>query len=300
MRTAIRGLSAILTLLLAGLASTPMQAADDPDAAAPAQVVFSAAGKGAGYWNLAERFRSVSAESGIKVRVLESVGSVENLERLADPDSPVVLALSQADALRWFLDEHPELADELVILESIGRECVFIIADANGDLTAFADLQGAKGHRIAIPGERSGVAVSFDYMTKRVPGLANTRPVYTDTVKAMKQMHAGAEDAVDAVMLVQRPLLNKAEMRFAVGKRSGFRMIPIDDPRLLAPLPNGEDVYELLDVPLDAGHLFSADSVTTVCTRGLLLMAPGKLGEETAWKLRRIIDFQWPRIDRLD
>ena len=177
---------------------------------------------------------------------------------------------------------------------------MFIIADAKGDVKSYQDLQDPKGHRIAIPGEQSGVAVTFDYMKKLIPGLENTEPVYTDTVKAMKKIRAGDRDAVDAVMLVQRPLLRKPEIHFAESTPSIFHMVSVEDRNLLNTLPNGEEVYEFLDVPLMPGRLFLGKSVPTVCTKGLLLASESKLDQEKGEKIKRIVDFQWTRIDTLD
>ena len=137
-------------------------------------------------------------------------------------------------------------------------------------------------------------------MRKLIPGLENTEPVYTDTLKAMKKIHIGDRDAVDAVMLVQRPMLRKPEIRFAVSKPFVFHMLSVEDRRLLDELPNGKEVYEFLDVPLIPGRLFSEKSVLTVCTKGLLLASSSKLDQEMWKKLKRIVDFQWTRIDTLD
>ena len=296
MRKLLRRSWPLLFLLLAGVAPLPTPGATERGAAPGSEVVFSAGRKGGGYWNIADRFQSVSAESGLKVKILESVGSIENLERLADPNSPVNLTLSQADALMRYVGEHPDFSGRFRILESIGLECVFIIADAKGDLKSDQDLQDPKGHRIAIPGKQSGVAVTFDYMRKLVPGLENTEPVYTDTLEAMKKIRAGDSDAVDAVMLVQRPMLRKTEIHLAVSKPSVFHMVPVEDRHLLDKLPNGEEVYEFLDVPLIPGPSLSGKSVPTVCTKGLLLASGSKLDQETGKKLKRIVDFQWMRI----
>lgn len=296
MRTSIKKLWPLLALILAGPASGPTLATEESGTAPESGVVFSAGRKGGGYWSIAERLQAVGAESALEVEVLESMGSIENLERLSDPNNPVNLTLSQADALKQYMKKNPGFSGQFKILESIGLECVLIVSNAKGDIKSDQDLQDPKGHRIAIPGEQSGVAVTFGYMTDLVPGLDNTKPVYTDTVEAMKKIRAGDSDAVDAIMLVQRPKARSPEVHLALDRPSVFRLVPVEDRHLLDELPNGETVYEFLDVPLTPGGLRSGKSVPTVCTKGLLLSSRNKLDPAANAKLKQIIDFEWMRV----
>ena len=103
-------------------------------------IVISAGREGLGYWGIATRLQAVALESALPVEVLESVGATENLKRLADPDSPVSLALTQSDALSRYLDLHPGFQVDLQIFESIGKECIFVIADKNSGLRSEDDL----------------------------------------------------------------------------------------------------------------------------------------------------------------
>jgi TRAP-type uncharacterized transport system substrate-binding protein len=296
MLTSTRKLLPLFALIMAGTASGPALGAEEPAAEQRPDVVFSAGRKGGGYWGFAERLQAVGAESALEVEVLESEGSIENLERLADPDNAVNLTLSQADALKQYMKQNPDFSSQFKILESIGLECVFIVSSAKGNVKSDQDLQDPRGHRIAIPGEQSGVAVTFTYMTNLVPGLDNTKAVYTDTLEAMKKMRAGDSDAVDAIMLVHRPKVRSPEIHLALDKPSIFHLVPVEDRHLLDELPNGETVYEFLDVPLIRGGLRSGKSVPTVCTKGLLLSSRNKLDGAASAKLKRIIDFQWMRV----
>jgi hypothetical protein len=296
MRTSIRKLWPLLALIAAApLTSGAALAAGEEETSGP-DIVFSAGRKGGGYWGIAERLQAVGAESGLRVEVQESVGSIQNLERLTDPENPVNLTLTQADALKYYMKQNPDFSNQFKIEESIGLECVFIISSAKGGIETDQDLQDPKGHRIAIPGEQSGVAVTFDYMTNLVPGLGNTKPVYTDTLEAMKQIRAGDADGPDAIMLVHRPKVRSPEIHMALDKPSVFRMVPVEDRHLLDELPNGEQVYEFLDVPLIRGGVRSGKSVPTICTKGVLISSLSKLDAAAGAKLKQIIDFQWMRI----
>lgn len=283
-------------LAAASLLPATARSTDEPAAAAggDAGIVFSAGRKNGGYWGVAERLKAVAAESELQVTVTASVGSVENLDRLADPDGPFNLTLTQADALKRYLQDHPGFANRIEILESIGLECVFIVAPAQSDIENDQDLQDDKGYRLAIPDRDSGVAVTFDYMTMLVPGLANTQPVYTDTLGAMRRF--GNPDAPDAVMLVHRPKVRSAELQFALDKPESFKLIPVEDRHLADTLPTGESVYEFLDVPLIRSGLNADRSIPTICTKGLLVASTRKLAPDVKERLKKIIDFQWMRI----
>ncbi len=58
--------------------------------------------------------KAVSAESELSVLVKESAGSIQNLDRLADPGSAVNLTLAQADAIEYYLKDHPDLANHIM------------------------------------------------------------------------------------------------------------------------------------------------------------------------------------------
>jgi TRAP-type uncharacterized transport system substrate-binding protein len=259
-------------------------------------IVLSAGREGGGYWGVGERLRKVAAEAGLSVDLKSSAGSTENLERLNNPGSPVNLIFTQTDALKSYLQTHPRFSGKFEILNSIGLECVFIIAARHSGIENDQDLQDPKGHRIAIPGAASGVAVTFSYMSQLVPGLANTQPEYTDTFDAMKEF--GNPGAVDAIMLVHRPDANSPELKLAASDGEKYRLIPVEDRHLADKLPNGDEVYEFLDVPLTRSASGADVTVPTICTRGLLVASPKKLSPKARDALKRIVDSQWARIDR--
>src|SRR5512144_1718512 len=113
------------TILLAVLARLLLAVGAICRSADPALVISTGKSSG-GYNAIGERLKAVMAEQNITAQVLPSVGSLENLERLDDPAHPVNVGLTQADALKYYLGEHPKFADKLFMLGEIGKECVFI------------------------------------------------------------------------------------------------------------------------------------------------------------------------------
>ena len=260
-------------------------------------VVISAGREGLGYWGIATRLQAVALESSLPIEVLESVGATENLKRLADPESPVSLALTQSDALRHYLDLHPGFQVDLEIFESIGKECVFIITDKNSCLRSEDDLRTPEAeHRLAIQSANSGSAVTFELMRKLAPDLGNTEVVYMDTQVAMEQLGTDSPDAVDAIMLVHRPKVRSPELRRALTEPERYRLVSFNNPDLGGKLPNGDPVYVSLDVPLIRNDWKTERSIRTLCMEGLLVGSRNKLSPAERARLVQIIELQWMRV----
>jgi TRAP-type uncharacterized transport system substrate-binding protein len=260
-------------------------------------IVISAGREGLGYWGIATRLQAVALESALPVDIRESVGATENLKRLADPESPVSLALTQSDALRRYLDLHPGFQVDLEIFESIGKECIFVITDKNSGLHSEDDLRAPEaGHRLAIQSADSGSAVTFELMRKLAPDLENTEVVYMDTRIAMDQLGTSSPDAVDAVMLVHRPKVHSPELRRALTDPEHFRLVSFNNPDLSGKLPNGDPVYVSLDVPLIRSGWKTERSIRTLCMEGLLVGSRSKLSPTDRAKLERILELQWMRV----
>ena len=67
--------------------------------APPSTLTLSAGPPGSSFWNTAQRYKTILARNGIKLVVLPSQGSLQNLERLADPAAQVDVAFVQSGAL---------------------------------------------------------------------------------------------------------------------------------------------------------------------------------------------------------
>ena len=260
-------------------------------------VVISAGREGLGYWGIATRLQTVALESAMPVEVMESVGSTENLKRLADPDSSVSLALTQSDALHAFLDAHPGSLVDIEIFESIGKECVFVIADKDSDIHSDEDLREPNsGNRLAIQNANSGSAITFEVMRKLDPGFGNTKVVYMDTQAAMDNMGADTLNTVNAVMLVHRPKVHSTELQRALSNPDRFQLVSINSSDIRGKLPNGDPIYTQLDVPFIRRGWNTERSLRTICVKGLLVGSRSKLPSKARDKLLRIIDYQWMRV----
>jgi TRAP-type uncharacterized transport system substrate-binding protein len=287
-----RSVAVSLIACLFGQFSTFAAAQEDTSPAASSGVVISSGISGGGYWSAASRLQSVAKEVGLEVAVLASSGSLENLEKLTDADSPVSLALAQADALQYYLGNNPGAAAQIQVLENIGQECVFFVTGLGSGIRSDADLQDER-HRLGISTPTSGIAVTFNYMKSLVPEFRDLQVKYVDTRAVIDQLgDPGAE--VDVVMMVQRPREHSVELETALHDPERYRLVAVEDDRLTEKLPNGQQVYRAMELamPGDGG----SSGLKTICVRGLLVANREKLSNQQSSQLSDVVNYHWMRV----
>lgn len=115
---------------------------------APPSTIHIAAGSSDGaYFRYAQQYRAILARSDIDLVVLETAGSVDNLNRLLDADDPVELALVQGGIA------NAEQKEQLSGLGSLFYEPLWLLAPAGTPPRPLNTLAGA---RIGIGAEDSG------------------------------------------------------------------------------------------------------------------------------------------------
>ncbi len=117
--------------------------------APPGSFVISTGNEAGAYHMYGERYRELLAKERIRVEVRPSAGSIENLQRLADPESGVEVALVQGGVAT------PEQAEGLVSLAALYYEPLWIFYRDDNPLTLLGQLAGK---RIAVGPEGSGSA----------------------------------------------------------------------------------------------------------------------------------------------
>lgn len=270
-------------------------AAEDASLARDQPLIISSGVKGGGYWSAASRLGAIVVGKGAQAENFSSTGSLANLEALTDPGSPVNLAFAQADALEYFLYDNPGARADIDILENIGQECVFIITSADSKLRTDADLQSAENYRLGIPSNTSGVAVTFNYMTRQIPDLSSVQIVYGDTADAFDNMHS-PDAALDAVMVVHRPKEHSREVDLALSDSENYRFLEIDDKRLTAKSGDGQEVYRGMKLAMSGQGNQEATTVKTICVKGLLLANKNKLTPEQRTLLIEVVNYQWMEV----
>lgn len=272
--------------------AAPLSMSEEEAAATAAAIVLSSGVEGGGYWNAGARLQAVAAkEIGLGVENLPSTGSLDNLERLLDETSPVNLGFAQADAVQLYLNKNPRVIENLVVLENIGPECVFIVTGADSDIHTDDDLRSAKHLRLGIPSATSGIAVTFDYMASQMPELSNADVVYGETLAAMETMDSD-KPTVDAVVMVHRPREHSPEVDKALAHPDRFRLVALDDARFAAASWDGKPIYRQMDLAMSGLD----EPLETICVVGLLLANKNKLSSEQRNQLGKLVDFHWMQI----
>lgn len=278
-----------LTLLLLGGAWLHQAAIAQTD------IVIVTGKEGGGYHTIGQRLKGVLSELKLSAEVLTSAGSIENITRLADPADPANVGLAQSDALKYYLIDHPEFAEQYLALGEIGQECVLVITGKDTGIEDDGDLQKDKGNLIAVQSPDSGVAVTYEYMTRLEPKFKNTAPAFVDGIEGLMRIKSGT-DNLKAVMLVQRPKAQSDEMRAFKENPEDFRLVPITDWDLNDKLPDGSAVYSFETVTLEEKKWGFDTKVDTICTQGLMLAAPNKMTEEQRSRLSKAMLLAGKRI----
>jgi len=279
-----------LLVCLLGFGATLSVSAEEP--APPTGVVLSSGVEGGGYWNAGARLQTVAeSKMGLGVENLPSTGSLENLEQLLDPESPVNLAFAQADATQYYLDRHQDEIKKLDLLENIGQECVFMVTGVDSAIRTGEDLQEGKGLHLGIASAASGVAVTFDYMVSQIPELVDVKVDYGDTLALMDQLTA-SKAPVDAVMMIHRPKERSPEVEYALAHADRFRFVELSDERLTRELWNGREIYRTMSLAMPGID----KPVKTICVLGLLLANKQKLTIEQRNQLSDLVSYHWMTV----
>lgn len=282
--------SVILACLLA-------QPAWTGDPAAPG-IVISTGIEGGGYWHAGQRLQAAASSMGLDITTQASSGSVSNLRELVKADSPVSLAFTQADALHYYLDGKPDAEKVIGTLESIGKECVFVISGKKSKIKTDKDMQEALRLQLGIKSPNSGIRVTFDHMSSLVPELKNITVHYGDTVELINDLVHPKSNVTKAVMVVQKPGAHSPEIDMVIANPDKYRFVKLSDSRFMLPGPSGQPAYRSESVKPSA--VPGAGKVDTICVEGLLVANRTKLSPEQQGQLTSLIEQEWQQIRELD
>ena len=115
--------------------------------APPKTITISSGEKGSAYYTIAGKYAQILARDGVKVVILPSAGSVENLKRLANPSSKVDVGFVQAGLAKG------QNIEKLVSLGSIAYQPLLVFHRLPGPVEFLSQLAGK---RIAVGSEGSG------------------------------------------------------------------------------------------------------------------------------------------------
>lgn len=201
---------------------------------------------------------------GHDVKLLESKGSMDNLERLGKGE--VQFGFAQLDAYGQYLKTGGK---PLEIVAALGKECGYLVVKKEGKVTSEKDLRRAKDATIAIGEEGSGSAITWQYMTRLVPDYRNAKIIFQGGTRALNQI--GPPGGPDAYLFVTAPGNHNNPLIQAVNANKNLKFVDLDKSGLADKLPDGKPVYEFDKVAVCSGW---GCNIETLCTASYLFAGP--------------------------
>jgi len=118
--------------------------------APPKTIIFSSGDDGTSFQRNAEKYAKILARNGVKLKILKSEGSLENLERLNNPSFKVDVGFVQTGVAKG------QNISKLVSLGSISYEPLHIFYRSEKPLDLLSQFEGK---RLAIGEEGTGTHV---------------------------------------------------------------------------------------------------------------------------------------------
>jgi TRAP-type uncharacterized transport system substrate-binding protein len=115
--------------------------------APPKTITITSGEKGSAYYSVAEKYAKILARDGVKLVILPSAGSVENLQRLTDPSFKVDIGFVQAGLTKG------QNIEKLVSLGSVSYQPLLVFHRLAQPVEVLSQLAGL---RIAVGREGSG------------------------------------------------------------------------------------------------------------------------------------------------
>jgi hypothetical protein len=157
--------------------------------APPKTITITSGDVDSAYYRVAQRYAKVLARDGVKLKILTSAGSLENLKRLADPSFKVDIGFVQSGLAKGQNIKH------LVSLGSVSHQPVLIFHRLPQPVELLSQLEGK---RIAVGSEGSGtrfLALALLAANGIVPG-GKTVLLDTEGDAAAEDLLAGKVDAI--------------------------------------------------------------------------------------------------------
>lgn len=157
--------------------------------APPHTIVITTGPEGSAFQRSAEKYRAILARSGIKLKILSSAGSLENLKRLGNPAFRVDIGFVQAGVTNG-VD-----TDNLVSLGSVANEPLLIFYRSTTPLDLLSELNG-KHLAIGPVGSGTRFLALALLAANGIEPSGGTTLLDLDAGDASKALLTGAVDAV--------------------------------------------------------------------------------------------------------
>ncbi len=229
--------------------------------APPRTLTMSSGPKGSSFETDAERYAAVLAENGIRLEIVPSAGSLQNLDRLSDPHSQVDIALVQAGITETETARQGVNTENLVSLGTMFYQPLTVFYRGRRRISRLSQLMGK---RIAIGKEGSGTRLLAQALL-RANGIGPQGPTQLLPLDGEASRQALVADRADAIFLTGDSA-PPATIRAMLHTR-GVRMFTF--PQANAYIRRFPYLHRL-DIPAGAFDLGA-----NLPTKPLMLLAPG-------------------------
>jgi TRAP-type uncharacterized transport system substrate-binding protein len=176
--------------------------------APPRNISIATGSEDGAYYRFATQYAEVLARHGIALKVLETDGSVDNLERLLSDSESVDLALVQGGV------SSDEQRERVTGLGSMFYEPFWLLVRSDTPMRPLNQLRGA---RIGVGPERSGTRfVALRMLEANGIGESDAHLEADDLVRSAQRLADGALDIVFAVGAPDSPLLRRLVLDGAI------------------------------------------------------------------------------------
>jgi TRAP-type uncharacterized transport system substrate-binding protein len=164
-------------------------------------IVMSVGNDGGTYHAYALKYSEILARQGIRLDMRKSSGSVENYQRLKDPDSDIELGLVQSGI------GNARDAPDLEVLAAVSYEPIWLFYNGATTIDQIAQLSGK---RLAIGLTGSGLR-KLTIVLLAAHGINASNTTLTDMTpqQAELQLRSGAIDAEFFIGIPKTPLVTK-------------------------------------------------------------------------------------------
>lgn len=207
-------------------ANTPKEATPpSKDSSVPKKAEFTTltGGKTGNYYKAATELNEILAEIGFGLKIEESPGSIENIQKIGTGKIDIAFAQNDATALQRNVDkkEKTKIFDNLVVLAPVSDEVVHIVVNKKAGIKKLADL---KGKKVAFGPKGSGTFVSAAVIYY-ANNIDDTAGIYQDVAESIEKVKKGELDAAFFTTAVGVPLLK--DISAEDGK--DLELLPIED-----------------------------------------------------------------------
>jgi len=156
--------------------------------APPNTIIITSGDEGSSFQRNSEKYAKILARNGVKMKILKSEGSLQNLERLENPSFRVDVGFVQTGVAKG------QNTDKLISLGSISYEPLFIFYRGSKPLDVLSQFEGK---RLAIGEDGTGTQVlALELLALNgIKKGGNTKLLEIDEEEAEKKLLEGKIDA---------------------------------------------------------------------------------------------------------